>query len=92
MYEFDNPKSYLLRVFVSICMSCLDNRPGSFAAAVVSPCGERLEGEDARNVDVDHPRPWETALEHRVEANHMEEVESVVLRHLANVSQILRKF
>ena len=73
-------------------MTCLDNRPGSFAAAVVSPCGERLEGEDARNVDVDHPRPWETALEHRVEANHVEEVESVVLRHLANVSQILRKF
>ena len=63
--------------------------PGCLASAVVAPGGEGLEGEDAGDVDKDEPGPREAGLEHRVQADHVEHVQTVVIAHLGYVGQIL---
>ena len=42
------------------------------------------------DVDVAHARLWETGGEHRVEADHVEKVQSVVILHLLHVCHVLQ--
>ena len=85
---------YLVFSFLQIILFdyvCLFSNvvPGRLAPAVVAPGGEGLEGEDAGDVDKDEPGPREAGLEHRVQADHMEHVQTVVIAHLGYVGQIL---
>ena len=43
------------------------------------------------DVDVAHARLWETGGEHRVEADHVEKVQSVVILHLLHVCHVLQE-
>ena len=64
--------------------------PGCLSSAVVPPGGEGLEGQDAGDVDEHPPRPGEARVEHGVEADHVEQVEPVVLGHRGNIRQVLQ--
>ena len=86
VFRSSQPDYVSLLFIITVC--CL---PGRLSSTVVAPGGKGLEGEDAGDVDVDHPGAGEAALEHGVEADHVEEVESVVLGHLPNICQVLQK-
>ena len=57
----------------------------------MTPCDHWLQSQDAGNVDVHRSRRWKTGLEHGVQANDVEQIETVVSGHLINVCQILKR-
>ena len=57
----------------------------------MTPCDHGLQGQDAGDVDVHRPRGRETGLEHRVQADDVEQVETVVSGHLIYICQILQR-